>query len=129
MIERGLTMQHETEIRRRVRERMRNVLDPCSCMTDSPVNIVELGLVEAIEVRDSTVDIRLVPTTPMCTYMTQIIEDVQNTVGQLEGIDEVSVTQNLEIVWGPDRMSDELQSEWQAKKPTMERPSPPAESG
>lgn len=90
-------------------ERLDDVLDPCSCMTDDPVSIVELGLVNQIEREGDTVDIELLPTTPMCMYMTQIIDEAGAEVSKIDGIEDVNVHQNVEDLWRPERMDDELQ--------------------
>jgi len=47
-----------------------DVFDPCSCMTDDPVSIVELGLVENVERDGGSVSIELLSTTPICMYIT-----------------------------------------------------------
>ena len=92
--------------------RLDRVLDPCSCMTDTPMSIVELGLVESIEVDDDagdgvSVDVELVPTSPMCLYMTQIIDEAEAEIGTLDAVDAVRVTQTLETLWRPERMDGE----------------------
>jgi ATP-binding protein involved in chromosome partitioning len=94
-------------------ERLDDVLDPCSCMTDNPVSIVELGLVNDIERENGSVSIELLPTTPMCMYMAQIIDEAEAEVSKIDDIDSVDVSQNVEDMWRPERMDDELQ---QAKK-------------
>lgn len=90
-------------------QRLDDVLDPCSCMTDNPVSIVELGLVEEIKRDDEMVNIELLPTTPMCMYMTQIIDEAEAEVLKIDGIEDVDVSQNVEDMWRPERMDDELQ--------------------
>jgi metal-sulfur cluster biosynthetic enzyme len=90
-------------------ERLDDVLDPCSCMTDNPVSIVELGLLNDIEREDGSVSIELLPTTPMCMYMTQIIDEAETEVSKIDGVDDVDVSQNVEDMWRPERMADELQ--------------------
>jgi metal-sulfur cluster biosynthetic enzyme len=90
-------------------ERLDDVLDPCSCMTDNPVSIVELGLVNGIDIHEETVNIELLPTTPMCMYMTQIIDEAETEVRKVDGVEEVEVVQNVEDLWRPERMDDELQ--------------------
>ena len=92
----------------RVIAQLEEVLDPCSCMTENPVNIVDLGLVEEIKVEDSSVRVELVPTTPMCLYMAQIIDEAEAELLKIDDIEEVKFTQNIEKLWRPDRMDDEL---------------------
>jgi ATP-binding protein involved in chromosome partitioning len=90
-------------------ERLDDVLDPCSCMTDNPVSIVELGLLNDIQRENGSVSIELLPTTPMCMYMTQIIDEAEAEVSKIDGVDNVDVSQNVEDLWRPERMDDELQ--------------------
>jgi ATP-binding protein involved in chromosome partitioning len=90
-------------------ERLDDVLDPCSCMTDNPVSIVELGLVNEIDREGGSVSIELLPTTPMCMYMAQIIDEAEAEVSKVDGIEDVDVSQNVEDMWRPERMDDELQ--------------------
>lgn len=98
-----------TELQQRVIGQLEEVLDPCSCMTEHPVNIVDLGLVEAVEIDGDSVEIELLPTTPMCMYMTQIMDEVEDEVSKLDRVGAVTVTQNVEDLWRPDRMDEELQ--------------------
>ena len=97
-----------TELIQRILAQLGKVLDPCSCMTDTPVSIVELGLIEEIEVDGSSVEVELVPTTPMCLYMAQIVDEAEAEVMKLDEIEAVRVTQNVEELWLPERMNDEL---------------------
>jgi metal-sulfur cluster biosynthetic enzyme len=41
-------------------------------------------------------------------YMTQIIDEAVMEVEKLSGVESVEVDQNIEDMWRPDRMSDEL---------------------
>ena len=100
-----------TELAQQVVSRLENVLDPCSCMTETPRNIVELGLLEDVTVDGATVEVELVPTSPMCLYMAQIIDEATAEIGTLDGVEAVSVTQNVETLWRPERMADELQAD------------------
>lgn len=106
----------------RIVGQLAEVLDPCSCMTDNPVNIVELGLVEDIKIEDGSVSIQLLPTTPMCMYMTQIMDEAEAEVRKLDGVEEVEITQNVEDMWRPERMDDEL---LEAKKERLDAQQPP----
>ena len=90
-------------------ERLDDVLDPCSCMTDNPVSIVELGLVNEIERENGSVSIELLPTTPMCMYLTQIIDEAEAEVSKIDDVNTVDVSQNVEEMWRPERMDEELQ--------------------
>lgn len=98
-----------------VYNRLDQVLDPCSCLTEHPLSIVELGLVEHIEVDGRSVSVELVPTSPVCLYMAQIIEEVTAEVSGLDGVDEVAVELSIDILWRPERMNPDLLQEKQAR--------------
>ena len=96
-------------------DRLDKVLDPCSCLTERPLSIVELGLVERVAVDDGAVAIDLVPTSPVCLYMAQIIEEVKVEVSCLDDVDEVVVEQTIDVLWRPERMDADLLGEKQAR--------------
>jgi predicted dehydrogenase len=52
------------------------VLDPCSCFTEDPVDIVDMGIVENVRAEDGTVEVELLLTSPGCTYLPYIERDV-----------------------------------------------------
>ncbi len=56
-----------------------------------------LGLVYGIELDDSLVKIQMTFTSPMCPMGPEIVSDVKDKVGELEGVEEVDV----EIVFTP----------------------------
>ena len=85
--------------------RLERVLDPCSCMTDRPLNIVELGLVEEISWGETDVSVELVPTSPICLYMGEMIAEATAELRSLPWVDDVSVTQRSDRLWHPERMT------------------------
>lgn len=94
----------------RVVQRLDDVLDPCSCNTANPVSIVELGLVEEVNVDGESVSVRLLPTSPMCLYMGQIMKDAEREIEKVDGIQDVELEMinSTEKMWRPERLSDEL---------------------
>jgi FeS assembly SUF system protein len=77
----------------KVIEAVRQVYDP-----EIPVNIYELGLIYAIEVKpDHTVNVRMTLTTPACPVAGSLPGEVQR---RIEAIDEVT-SANIELVWDP----------------------------
>jgi len=88
-------------------DELSTVLDPCSCKTEEPVNIVDLGLVENVAVDDGAVSIRLVLTSNVCMYFVEMSEEIIERVGDIEGVEDVEVDQETEKVWTPSRMADE----------------------
>lgn len=93
-----------------VYSRLDNVLDPCSCTTANPVSIVDLGLVEDVQVEAESVEIRLLPTSPMCLYMGQIMNDAKAEVMEIDGVENVDLEaiDATEKMWRPERLADDL---------------------
>lgn len=94
------------DVERRVRDRLGEVLDPCSCFTAEPVNIVDLGLVESVEVDGGVARVELLLTSPGCTYLPYIERDVEERVGAVEGVESVETVQVTDRIWTEERMDD-----------------------
>lgn len=91
----------------RVRDQLLEVLDPCSCMSEHPVNIVDLGLVEDIEIDNGTVNITVLLTSQRCTYFLDINDEIRERVGELPGVEKVEVHQDTSgEIWTRERMSN-----------------------
>ncbi|MFD1562201.1 metal-sulfur cluster assembly factor [Haloarchaeobius amylolyticus] len=97
----------------RVRERLDEVLDPCSTFTERPQSIVELGLVDGVSVDDGDVTVALLPTNQLCLYIPHMTEDIENRVGDVPGVDAVSVETVADKIWTQDRMTEEAYAERQ----------------
>ena len=89
---------------------MRQVRDP-----ELMVNIVDLGLVYGIgvDVVDDKSNIRIIitMTTPACPFGPELIREVKDVVGRLEGAGNVEVQVTLSPPWTPDRMTEEARDE------------------
>ena len=93
-----------------VENALRNVLDPCSCFTDEPVNIVDLGLVENVSFEEGSVRVDPLLTSPGCTYYPYIKRDVESRLLDLDGVDTVEVNEVTGEVWTRDRMDDDVRT-------------------
>ena len=99
------------ERKERIKDELGKVLDPCSCMSDHPISILDLGLVESIDVDDGVVSIDLLLTSQLCTYFLDMSDEVVERVEALDGVDRVEVHQDTSgEVWTQERMSDEEQT-------------------
>ena len=82
---------------------LKTVYDP-----EIPVDIYELGLVYKIDVSDERdVKIDMTLTAPACPVAAEMPGWVQNAVGSVEGVKEVSVNMTFDPPWTQARMSDE----------------------
>ncbi len=89
---------------------MRQVRDP-----ELMVNVVDLGLVYGIGVDEvdgkSNIRIIMTMTTPACPFGPELIQEVKDVVGDLEGVREVEVQITLSPPWTPDRMTEAARDE------------------
>lgn len=75
-----------------VRESLRTVVDP-----ELGVNIVDLGLIYGIEVKDNNVAIKMTLTSPACPLGAVIQAQSHTALKKLPWVKDVSV----ELVWSP----------------------------
>ena len=89
---------------------LRQVRDP-----ELMVNVVDLGLIYgvAIEVADgkSNIGVVMTMTTPACPFGPQLLQEVRDVIGGLEGVGAVRVELTLKPPWTPDRMTEDARDE------------------
>lgn len=86
---------------RRVAIALERVIDP-----ELGLNVVDLGLVYAIDVDDGFVMVDLGVTTPSCPYSHRLAEDTAASALNLPGVTGVDVTLVFEPAWDPSMLSD-----------------------
>lgn len=92
---------------KRVRERLHEVVDPCSAATGSNLDIVEMGLVKSIDITESNVHIEMRLTSPMCHMVPYFYEEVEGSVGELPPVESVTLETDAGFEWDESMMSDE----------------------
>ena len=89
---------------------LRQVRDP-----ELMVNIVDLGLIYAIEVAEANgktnVRISMTMTTPACPFGPELVREAKEVVAGMEGTGTVDVQITLSPPWTPDRMTEEARDE------------------
>ncbi len=85
-----------------VEEALRNVIDP-----ELGLDFVELGLIYDIAVDGAAVIVTFSLTSPGCPIGPQVSEQIQEFVGELEGIEDVSSKMVFSPAWTPERMSED----------------------
>jgi len=88
-----------------VTEALKEVYDP-----ELHYNIVDLGLVYDVDVKDGDVHILMTLTTPACPIGPMIIAQIQEMVRILPGVQDVDVELTFDPMWSPDLMSEEAQA-------------------
>jgi metal-sulfur cluster biosynthetic enzyme len=71
------------------------------------MDIVDLGLLYDVALEDSTVKITYSLTSMGCPAGPLIAQDIDSTVRQVEGIEDVELELTFDPPWTPDRMSDD----------------------
>lgn len=89
-----------------VRERLDEIVDPCSEARGTDISIVEMGLLKSIEVSDGTVHIELRITSPSCMMVGYFIEQAQERVGSLPGVEEVTLSTDAGMNWREEMMAE-----------------------
>jgi metal-sulfur cluster biosynthetic enzyme len=89
-----------------VREQLHKVVDPCSAATGSNLDIVEMGLVDTIDIDDGHADIQMRLTTPACHMIPYFVQEVEEQVGDLTGIESVKLETDNGLEWTEDMMSE-----------------------
>ena len=85
-----------------VQEALTNVIDP-----ELGLDFVELGLIYDIEVEDGEVFVSFTLTSPGCPIGPQVAEQMEEFVGELDGVDAVHPKMIFTPPWTPDMMSEE----------------------
>ncbi len=86
-----------------VTDAIRDVIDP-----ELGLDFVELGLIYDVEVEDpGTVRITFTLTSPGCPIGPQVTEQIEEFVGELDGVNQVQSTMTFSPPWTPERMSED----------------------
>ena len=85
-----------------VQEALTNVIDP-----ELGLDFVELGLIYSVEIEDSDVFVSFSLTSPGCPIGPQVSEQIEEFVGELDGVGAVHPKMTFTPAWTPDMMSEE----------------------
>jgi len=85
-----------------VEDALSNVIDP-----ELGLDFVELGLIYGIDVEGGRVHVTFTLTSPGCPIGPQVTEQIEEFVGELDDVDEVSSSMVFTPPWTPDKMSED----------------------
>ncbi len=85
---------------------LKQVVDP-----ELFVNIVDLGLVYAVQEADHKVTVDMTLTSPACPAGPQIISQAKQALEAMPGIKEATIKLVMTPPWSPDRMTDEARDQ------------------
>ncbi len=89
-----------------VLENLKQIIDP-----EVGINIVDMGLIYGVDIKDEMVGITMTLTSPGCPVGPQLVNGTQNVTQQLEGVDEVNVDVVWTPPWTPEMMTDDAKDE------------------
>jgi metal-sulfur cluster biosynthetic enzyme len=75
------------------------------------VNVVDLGLVYAVQTHGDVVEVEMTLTTPACPAGPEILRNAVAALEKLAGVTKANVKLVMAPPWSPDRMSDEARDE------------------
>jgi metal-sulfur cluster biosynthetic enzyme len=85
-----------------VMEALSNVIDP-----ELGLDFVELGLIYGVEVSGGNVNVTFTLTTPGCPIGPQVTEQIEEFVGELEGVKTIESEMVFTPPWSPEKMSED----------------------
>lgn len=94
-----------TDIEEKAEEIFEDIYDP-----ELHVDIWSLGLIYEINVEDDVLDILMTLTFPGCPYGPEIIEEVEERLGEIDEIEEVDVEVTFDPAWSPDKIDDDIRA-------------------
>lgn len=102
-----MTPQEILEVEKNIIYTLKNIYDP-----EIPVNIYDLGLIYDIEYTPEKVAlIRMTLTAPNCPMADELLQQVDNDVATVEGVEKVEITLTFEPAWDRSMISEEAQLE------------------
>ena len=86
----------------------RRCYDPCC--KEKQISVVDMGLVERVRVDGAHVEIDIVLTSGWCPFSMHMMTMLEQEVGALDGVSDVSVNITWESVWTPERLSEDARA-------------------
>jgi metal-sulfur cluster biosynthetic enzyme len=85
-----------------IMDALANVIDP-----ELGLDFVELGLIYGVEVDDGHVHVTFTLTTPGCPIGPQVTEQIDEFVGEVDGVKTIDSEMVFTPPWSPERMSED----------------------
>jgi metal-sulfur cluster biosynthetic enzyme len=87
---------------------LRRCYDPCC--KEKQISVVDMGLVERVRIDGAQVGIDIVLTSGWCPFSMHMLTMLEQEVGALDGVSDVSVNITWDSVWTPERLSEEARA-------------------
>ena len=89
-----------------VYDSLKAVYDP-----EIPVNIVDLGLVYDVQVKDNDVKVQMTLTFPGCGMGPYIAQQAEWAIQELDGVGEVEIELVFDPPWSPELISEDAKAQ------------------
>jgi len=99
-----------------VEQRLDEVVDPCSAANGTDLGLVEMGLVADIEIASAHVTVSLRLTSPFCMQIPYFIDEVEEKVGELDGVSSVTLETDQGMEWHQGMMADSARARREERK-------------
>ncbi|MBU2667195.1 iron-sulfur cluster assembly protein [Actinoplanes bogorensis] len=83
---------------------LREIIDPCSVALGRPLDLVDMGLIEKIDVDAGHVDITVVLTDAACAFYQDMQRQIRDAACMVDGVHDVEVHIAPKL-WHPSRLA------------------------
>ena len=95
---------------------LEQVVDPCSLAAGTPLSLRDMGLVRSWTWRDGRLELVLCVTAPGCGFVGHMARAATDGLLALDGVREVDVRVDPEVVWDPSWQSDRARALLDARR-------------
>ena len=88
-----------------IKKALTNVVDP-----DLGIDIVSLGLIYEIKIKEQNVTVIFTLTFPGCPYADFIIEEIEEALKNIKGIKKAEVKLTFDPPWTPERIDPDIRA-------------------
>ena len=92
----------ETLTKEKVIDALKEVYDP-----EIPVNVVDLGLIYDVNLKDGEVAVNMTLTAAGCGMGPYIAQQAEWAISEVDGVEDVSVELVFDPPWSPDRITED----------------------
>ena len=92
----------ETLTKEKVIDALKEVFDP-----EIPVNVVDLGLIYDVSLKDGDVAVNMTLTAAGCGMGPYIAQQAEWDISEVDGVEDVSVELVFDPPWSPDRITED----------------------
>lgn len=109
--------------------RIQRIEDPCHALSDYPLSIADLGIVNRIELVGADIEVGLTYTEMGCTFAHRIVAGLEDELGTIPGVHAVRVIYEPFPPWHPNRLSERARSVYRERKQRSVHAVPDARAG